>query len=198
MERREKKDNAKDTSVLTTARLSRQTPGRASREEQRARPSPRERSLPRHPAALSQAWLPCPAGSPAPASPAAPGLPQPGAPPGSGAPVVPGGAAAVLGRGRAGRRPCAACGASSRSRRSRGMGGCWDSPAPALTGGTEQREWGSQRAADRGRGGGRCRREGTRSPSRGGTAAQAGRCRWGPRPLAAGRRAVTDLSAGAW
>lgn len=74
---------------------------------------------------------------------------------------------------------------------------CWDNP-PRTDGGTEQRERGAQRAAAGGRGGGRFRREGTRSPSRGGTAAQAGRCRRGPPPPAVGRRAVTDLSAGAW
>lgn len=84
---------------------------------------------------------------------------------------------AVLGRGRAGRHPCAAWGGSSGSRRSRGTAGCWHSPA--LTGGAEQREWGAQRAAAGGRGGGAAPPGGDAKPE------QRGHRRAG-RPLPAG------------
>lgn len=130
--------------------------GRGTGGAQRARPSPRERSLPRHPAALNQARsrsglthrprapsarTPRPAGGPAPASPTAPGSLSP-APPRSGPPCRErlwrswGGAAipAPPVERPPGAAGAAACGDAGTAR-------------PRTDRGTEQRGWGAQRAA---------------------------------------------------
>lgn len=184
----------KDTPVHTTARLSRQAPGRGTGGAQRARPSPRERRLPRHPEALSQAWLPRP--------PALPLRPHP-PPPGS---LSPGPR-----RARRAGRGCGGPGAGARRppspRRLWSVpreppeprhGEMLGQPGPRTDGARSSGNGARSQPQPEGEAGRRFRREGTRSPSRGRAAAQAGRCQRGPPPLAAGRRAVTDLSAGAW